>query len=221
MKAEIHSLYWPGTDLEIVDNHKKVMNHFAIKVNYHEQQIDHGWWMTNVIERSKSDIICFLDIDCVPLSALSFMEQLKKLAKSKTFFGVAQVSNHIPPATHIYAAPAFYGIHKDCWNKLRVPMVAGSDGVNAGDVCELFTYAAEKANIPFELLYPKYYYKPSSEGVWRLADKGCYGIGTIFEDTVYHLYQSRFSENIGLFKQHCYDIINGSLDYSNFIEVRS
>lgn len=215
---EFHSLYWPGTNTEIIEMHKLCMASANVKVNYHELRIDHGVWMTNVVERAKSDIVCFFDIDCVPISR-KFWEPINRLQKSKTFFGIAQVSNHIPPATHIYAAPAFFGIHKECWNKVNHSFVQGSNKNRVGDVCELFCYEAEDMNIPYELIMPTYYYKPSSEGVWNLADEGTYGIGTIFEDMVYHLYQSRFAENVELFKKHTHNILRCDLNYDEFIRV--
>lgn len=221
MKIEFHTLYWPGTNQRIVDAHKEVMEKFGFPVNYTIQRIDHGEWMSIILENSKSEIICFFDIDCVPLNREEIIYHINQARLRKNFTGIAQVSNHIPPAKHIYAAPAFFVIHKECWNKVNVSMIAGSDGKRAGDVCELFTYAAEDMNIPFGLLMPKYYYKEPKEGIWNLSDKGCYGIGTIFCNTVYHLYQSRFSENIDIFIKHSKMIIDGNLNLKDFIEVKN
>ena len=73
----------------------------------------------------------------------------------------------------------------------------------------------------FLILYPDYYYKPSNEGIWKLGETGMnYAVGTIFSDTVYHLYQSRFSENVELFEKHCKMIIEGNLNMADFIDSR-
>ncbi len=196
------------------------MAKFGILVNYTIEKIEHGAWMSRVLENAKSDMICFFDIDCVPIDKENLIYHIQKARFHKSFCGIAQVSNHIPPATHIYAAPAFFVIHKECWNNIKVSMSAGSDGKRVGDVCELFTYAAEDKRIEFSLLMPEYYYKEPQEGLWNLADKGCYGIGTVFQDTVYHLYQSRFNENVDLFVKHCNMIIEGNLNMSDFIKVK-
>lgn len=216
-----HSMYWPNTDLRIVESQKAVMKHFNIPINYSVGYYDHGQWMTEVLEKTKSDIICFFDIDCVPINNHGIWTWIDYVKRTRNFCGIAQVANHIPPATHIYAAPAFFVIHKECWENIKVPMVAGSDGKRAGDVCELFCYAAEDKGIPYGLLEPIYYYKEPKEGIWKLADLGCYGIGTIFADSVYHLYQSRFSENVEIFQKHCDLIINDKLDYQYFYEVEN
>jgi hypothetical protein len=219
MIVEFHTLYWPNINKDIVECHKKVTKHFGFDVNYHEEMIDHGEWMTRILDKAKSDVIVFLDIDCVPINGHGIWSWIESVRSRKTFVGVAQVSNHIPPAEHIYAAPAFFAIYKECWDKIKVPMVAGSDGKHVGDVCELFCYAAEEQKIPYNVLMPEVYYKPSKEGLWKLADKGYYGIGTIFGGAVYHLYQSRYAENVELFKKHCDQLISYSLQYSDFINA--
>ncbi len=94
-------------------------------------------------------------------------------------------------------------------------MSAGSDGKRVGDVCELFTYAAEDKRIEFSLLMPERVYIPK----WRLANKGYFGISTIFSSTVYHLYESRKNENVDLFVKHCNQIINNDFDYSHFYDA--
>ena len=217
MKIEFHSLYWPNTDSRIITAHQETLNHFDFEVNYHSKQIDHGRWMDTVIKDSKNELIGFFDIDCVPTSRQKVLNCIKKIQKEKTFLGIAQVANHIKPKSHIYAAPAFFIIHKECYEKIDKSMTATA----IGDVCETFCYFAEHIDIPYYCLYPDAYFKEPKEGVWRLGNYGNYGIGTIFDSTVYHLYQSRITENVDLFEQHCYDIRrNMLLTSNNFISSK-
>jgi len=60
------------------------------------------------------------------------------------------------------------------------------------------------------------YEKTPAEGCWPLASYGYYGIGTVFEDQIYHLFQSRTAENIELFVKRCNELIQGQLDLSGF-----
>lgn len=210
MKIEFNTLHWYNTPSEIIDSHKKVTEHFNIPVNYYPENINHGTWMYRVCKNSSSDIIGFFDSDCIPLNYNKILECVKYVNLSKTFLGVAQVSNHIPPKTHIYAAPAFYLIHKQCFENLQVSFTE----TKRSDVGEELTYTAESLGMRYRCLYPDTFEKEPTEGLWPLSNYGYYGIGTTFEDTVYHLYQARMGQNIKLFAQRCQEVIEGKFDNS-------
>ena len=68
----------------------------------------------------------------------------------------------------------------------------------------------------YRALMPTYFEKPSSEGLWPLSNLGYYGIGTVFDNTIYHLYQSRMAENIEMFVKRCDEVINGRFTTTSF-----
>jgi hypothetical protein len=63
---------------------------------------------------------------------------------------------------------------------------------------------------------PTHYEKPSKEGIWNLGPLGQYGIGTVFSDTVYHLYQGRYNDNVELFVKRCNEVIAGTFSTVKF-----
>jgi hypothetical protein len=63
---------------------------------------------------------------------------------------------------------------------------------------------------------PTYFEKPSSEGIWPLSNLCYYGIGTVFDNSIYHLYQSRMAENIEMFVKRCDQVIDGSFNTDKF-----
>ena len=63
---------------------------------------------------------------------------------------------------------------------------------------------------------PTYFEKPSPEGIWPLSNLGYYGIGTVFDNSIYHLYQSRMAENIEMFVKRCDQVIKGNLTMETF-----
>ena len=73
--------------------------------------------------------------------------------------------------------------------------------------------------IKYRALMPTYFEKASSEGYWALGNLGYYGIGTVFDNSMYHLYQSRMAENIELFVKRCDEVIAGTFDTENFISA--
>lgn len=208
MRIEFNTLYWNNTPEKIIESHKKVTDHFGIPVNYYPENTNHGLWMDRICRQSTSDIIGFFDSDCVPLSYDKIMECVAYVKRSKSFLGVAQVSNHIPPKSHIYAAPAFYLIHKQCWEQLQTSFTE----TRRSDVGEELTYNAEAKGIRYRCLYPDTFESEPTEGLWPLGNYGYYGIGTTFAGTVYHLYQARMGQNIDLFEKRCEEIVNETFD---------
>jgi hypothetical protein len=65
---------------------------------------------------------------------------------------------------------------------------------------------AEDKGMKYRALMPTYFEKPSSEGIWPLSNLGYYGIGTVFDNSIYHLYQSRMAENIEMFVKRCDEV---------------
>jgi len=212
---EFNTLYWDNIPKEMIDAHKRVMSHFGIPVNYTSGNMDHGWWMDNVMELSEENIIGFFDIDCVPISKEKLEECINFVIKNDTFLGSAQVSNHIAPYTHIFAAPSFFIITKKCWERLGKPSFR--DHLK-WDVAEKISIMAEKYHHPYRCIYPTYFEdKPTGE-VWRLHNYGFFGLGTVFDSTVYHLFQGRFESNNSKFVKHCDEIINGEFNTNGFFK---
>lgn len=212
MKVEICTLYWENTPVEMINAHKKVTEHFDLPVNYYTQSIPHGLWMDAICEQSESDVIGFLDGDCVPLSRDAIFDAIKYVSSNDTFLGVAQASNHIHPKTHIYAAPAFFFVTKSCWKKVATSFAE----TTRSDVAEEFSYVAEEKGIRYRALYPTYFEGEPVEGVWPLSNYGYYGIGTVFGNSCYHLYQGRMGNNLEKFQTRCDQIVNNGFSTNGF-----
>ena len=215
--VSINTLYWPNTEASIVKAHSDVMKHLGLEVNYTIDQRPHGQWMDAVMEHIDADIICFLDIDCVFTNLEVFEKSIEWVTKNKTFLGISQVSNHIKPCSHIFAAPAFLMIWKDTWLKMNKPTFRE---VPNCDVAENLSYMAEMMGLKFKTLFPTHYYKRPENERWYLHSYGEYGIGTHFEGGVFHLYQGRLPQNQKLFKKVCKSIIDGSFSTDKMKDSR-
>ena len=213
MKIEFNSLHWDNVDKEMLSAHKRVMKYFELPVNYHATNTNHGFWMQQVMNRSDSDVVVFIEPDCIPLQILPVIEYIKYAFHNETFVGIAQVSNHIPPKSHIYAAPAFYAMSTQAYNKLGRPSFTET---RKSDTAEEICYIAEDKGIRYRALMPTCFEKESSEGLWPLGPLGYYGIGTVFDNSIYHLYQSRMAENINMFVKRCEQVIDGTFTTEGF-----
>ena len=218
MNVEIHTLAWPNTHVDMLKSHSDVCRHLGLEVGYSIQQTPHGQWMDNILANSASDVVGFLDIDCVPTNRKVVDDAIFYAAENKSFVGIAQVSNHIPPRSHIFASPAFFFIWRKTWKAMQRPTFSETPN---SDVAENVSYAAEISGIRYKTLYPTHWTAEPVEGhAWRLHTYGLYGVGTHFEEGVYHLFQGRIERNIQMFVNRCDDIIKGKFSTEHMMDSR-
>jgi hypothetical protein len=218
--VDLRCMYWQNGEY-LIDSHKKVTEHLGLKVQYDLTTIPHGQWMNEVLENSTADVVGFFDNDCVPLNAGIVEYAIAYATATKSFIGTAQASNHIAPRAHIFAAPCFFFIYRDTWVKMGKPSFLEN---TRSDVAEEVSYVAEDHMVPYKALYPTHFEREPIEGVWRLGNFGYYGIGTVFANSVFHLFQGRYKQNADLFKLRCEEIVNGTFSTDgmfNSIEVYS
>jgi len=211
--VSVFSMYWDNSQY-LVDPHKSVMEHFGIPVQYHHLNgMDHGTWIDLVMRNATTDIVGIVDIDCIPLNREIVDYAISYVDRKKSFIGVAQCANHIYPYSHVCAAPVFYFIHRDAWVNLGMPSFKPN---HRGDVGEELSHLAEEYRLPYKALYPTHFEREPIEGVWRLGNYGYFGIGTVFANSIYHLYQGRYQQNADLFVKRCQEVVEGTFSTSGF-----
>ena len=141
MKAELHSLNWPGSDPRLAKEQKDVFNHFQLPLTQHHKKLDHSSWMDAVLQQSRADVVLFVDNDCIPLTRSAVMEALQWAAKQNSFLGLAQATNHINRGVHVFAAPAFLAIARAAWKQLGQPSCRPT---SRSDVAEELSWRAEE-----------------------------------------------------------------------------
>lgn len=216
---EFHSFHWDNFSPKILEMHARVMHHFNIDIKYTQKNIPHGEWLDWVLKNAKSKVVAIIEPDLIPLNREIIDNALEYVIAENSFLGCAQVSNHIAPATHIYAAPSFFFITTDCYKKLGSPSFKSIP--SKADVAENLCYIAEQKGVRYRTLFPTCFEKEPQEGVWPLSSYGHYGIGTVFSDRVYHLFQSRLQSNVDLFIKRCEEVLKGEFTTSNFISSTS
>ncbi|MEK7859328.1 MAG: glycosyltransferase family A protein [Elusimicrobiota bacterium] len=212
-KVAFHCLHWDNVDPRMVDAHKKVMKHFDLEVRYHGLNLNHGLWMNSVLRSADGDVIVFIEPDCIPLNKQAAPDAIRFAEKHGTFVGLAQVANHIPPKSHIYAAPGFFVIARSAYERLGRPSFSETA---RSDTAEELSYLAEEKGLRYRALLPTHFEGQSSEGLWPLGPLGYYGIGTVFQGGVYHLYRSRLAEHVELFLKRCGEVVDGTFSTEGF-----
>lgn len=214
MRVSIHSLYWDNA-ADLMTIHKEVMHHFGVNVNYHHYDgVRHGQFCNEIMRLDDSDIIGFMDIDCVPTNREVVDRFVNWAYVNDSFIGLAQSSNHIPPATHISAACTFFFITKNCYEYLGKPSFLEN---HRSDVSQELSHVADEMGKTYRAVYPICYDKAPPEGKWRLNNYGYFGIGTYYTGGIYNLFQGRYKENRDLFRKRCTQIINNEFSVDGMI----
>lgn len=212
MKISINTLFWDNTDPELISTHKQVMSKFDLPVTYTQKNIHHGEWIDHVMTSDNSvDVFVFMDSDCIPLKREYFDEAINHCANGY-MVGNAQVTNCIRAKHDLFCAPSFLVISKPYYERIGKPSAKNN---KRSDIAQEFTRAAVESELRLKMNFPTSFQSVPSGGVWRLSGYGYYGVGTIFDNKFYHLFQARFKQNIDLFKETCNAVLNGDLGAIN------
>lgn len=215
MKVEFHSLYWDNIAPELINAHKMVMAHFGIDMKYTAKNIEHCHWLDSVLRNAKSDVVAIIEPDCIPLSRESLDNYINYAFERETFVGHAQVANQFAPTVHVYASPAMFIISMKCYKRMGSPSFQHTLFYDVG---ELISYKAESLGIPYKALMPNCFEKMPTTGIaWRIGALAVYGIGTVFDNSIYHLFESRKSLNVDLFVKRCNEVVNGTFSCEGFM----
>jgi predicted O-methyltransferase YrrM len=199
LQAGLFSLSWDNIDPMITECQKLAIN--ALGYNIHQHRIHgmgHGEWMESVMTQlTEVDVFLFIDADAVPLHKGAIEHALNAASQGRVF-GCAQSANHIEARRdHLYAGPFFLAVSRATWQRLGSPSLRhGSDR----DVGQGLTLAAEAQRCEVELWFP------TSVEIkkWPLGNTGAhFGIGTVYNNGVYHLFESRSGQHQERFAAVC------------------
>lgn len=144
----------------------------------------------NYICRTKidTDYLIFFDIDCIPLTQ-DWLDVLKSdLSSDNTIVGAAQTANHLNGGKNLYISPNFFAISTSYLKKLDYPDMSAVDDMDSGHNLTKQIIEAD-GNLKF--------WWPTSieEEKWNLyhSTHTRFGLGTTFNNTVYHGFESRNS----------------------------
>jgi hypothetical protein len=208
VQAGLFSLSWDNLDPQLLECQKLAINALGYSVNQHRiHGFGHGAWMEWVMRQFQElDVFVFIDADAVPLHKSAIDRAILAALEGKVF-GCAQSANHIESRRgHVYAGPFFMAVSRRTWEKLGCPSLSHAAD---RDVGQGLTLAAEAQGCEVSLWYPSSVEMPK----WPLGNTGMeFGIGTVYNNSVYHLfesrsgkYQDRFAAVCELVMQHARD----------------
>jgi len=161
----------------------------------------HAIGMSRCVQMCETDIIIFLDTDCIPLSDVAF-PYLFDSAQQGWLAGIIQRANHLQNNQHIYVSSACMAFSKQKYVSLGSPAFFTTE---RGDTGEELTYAWEKDD-PNSV----HMIRPTCPDnlIWDL-DSGArkYGHNTTYGNLFFHAWQGRTPVQQAAFINKCKQIV--------------
>lgn len=225
-----HSFYTSNLPKQIVDDHKRCSERIGLEVCYHEYPsfntfdeafFAHGEFETRMMEDETDDVVCFIDVDCLPTSEEVLYSAYSWAKANDSFVGNAQNIGHMQHRNYLYAAPGLIIISKKAWEKLGKPSFKAyhipldNGGELLIDTAQEITNRANQIGMDYQLIYPIGF----DSHRCRLAHYGYIGKGTLYPGSWHYF---RISDFIGkeklpeLWNRRVNDIMSGNQIIPNY-----
>jgi hypothetical protein len=183
----------------------KVSKKIGVEIDYHvfdtdgktldDVHVAHGKVLTERLAHAgRNDVVCFLDVDCLPYSLKELEDCYEWVVENKSFIGNAQNISHTSKRNRVYAAPSMMMVHKQAWLNLESPDLACNknrgDDDSLIDTAQLLTNRAIETGFEYKILLPIGY--DDSKLVYKLGPYGFYGRGTKYPGTWHFFRMSSF-----------------------------
>ncbi len=182
----IVSFYMQNISNDVVSAQRKVFEKFGLEIRQVLFDSVHPTAIDNEIDRLRYfDYVIVFDIDAIPLTGDAIAKILYNCDHYAGVVGIAQQSNHINN-DHPYAGPSCIAFSQSVYEKLGRPKFQWTP---RSDVGEEITWIAQEKGIPVCLLNVS----NIDENKWKLGQDGQFGLGTTYENIVYHAFECRLS----------------------------
>jgi hypothetical protein len=214
---------------QILEDHSRCCDKNQIKVSYTKDSINsnnhenaynsHGDFMDFVMKSSNEDVVCFLDVDCIPYDRELLENIFRWVRDNNSFVGNAQNVSHSGLKYLIYAAPSLLMVSKKAWEELERPSFRWNmvDDVAHVDTAQTLTIRADMSFLNYRLLYPIGYDQEADKG-WCLGNYGKYGKGTLYPGSWHYFRISEITKEKQipeLWSRRVDDILNDEKIYPN------
>lgn len=208
MKVEIHTLCNSAVDNLIFEYHSKVFKYFGYKPIYCTEELYPGNYYDQVMESTTADIVIFSDVDAVPINN-HFYQDIINYCSNDYMVGVVQVTPNLNSVHQFYCASGFMGISKSYYHSIGSPSFMDNVSKDC-DISQQLTKKAIQMKKRLKFWFPTSFQAIPKGGLWRYSGYGYNGIGSIYDEKIYHLFESRFKSNVELFVDSCNQILSGT-----------
>lgn len=214
-KVGIYSMHYSTTDKNFIKYQKKVFKKFNRFINQiewpNEGYLGHSNFLNHIARTEEVDYFIFFDIDSIPLRKDFIEVILERIHNKNTILGPEQSTSHISEEITggPFAAPSCFCISKKFYKILGEPSF---EATNRGDVAQELTHLCRENG--YEVQFIKF--KSSKEVLWKLREGVMFGPGTIYEDLIYHNFNSASGTNVKYFIDKAQEVLN-FIDIKKFV----
>lgn len=196
---KIVSFFNDNIDKLIPQYQKEVFNKFGYRVDQIMHNQKHGDAIDSYLQNSEWNEIAIFDIDCIPLNN-HVLNHAKAMIRSGNIFGASQRANHIPDS-EVYVSPAFICFTREQYENIKCTF----NETQWHDVGSLFSSEAKRLGYSLSMLIPVEVEVPK----WNLTGGLMFGLGTNYQNMVYHAFESRFNhESTSMFINKCKEVLS-------------
>lgn len=200
----IFTVYNKKINSNIVRLQKAVFQKYNVDLNQIkiDNWVNHGESVDNILKEynDPNEIIVLFDIDSIPLNKEIVPSAIEWAKNNTGIFSVAQRAVNIKNSK-VHGGPAFMVFSIDTFNKLGRPSFTETYRSDCGG--EL-THLVRENNFELKLLYPSHVEKKTHV----LEGDIMFGMGTTYENSIYHAFESRFTKNDHYFLNKCNSILS-------------
>jgi hypothetical protein len=202
---KFHTFCTDNIPQNLISQHSSCCKLIGIEVEYHIVKYDesylrryqqHGEIINWLMINSNDDVVCFLDLDCLPYDKSVLEKVYEWVESNQSFCGNAQNVGHTLMRNHVFASQSMLMVHKKAYENLGSPNMGCSvseKGITQIDTSQLLTLRANQSGFSYRLLYPIGYDGPEE---YQLSGYGKYGKGTLYPGTYHYFALSECVNNL-------------------------
>ena len=184
---------------EVLECQQRVFSKFGFTIQQDIVEFSHGEYLNHIVNTTTKDYVIFFDIDCIPLTS-AFFPIIKSDMEAGFLSGAIGCANHLAP-NEVYVHPCFMGFSMKFYNECGRPNLGAYGDCDAG---QRFTKHCMQLGKPV-----KYWeITDSGDTAWAMAPRNMrFGHSTIFENMIYHQYESRVELYQEMFINKCHQLL--------------
>jgi hypothetical protein len=202
----IFTVYDNKINLNVVGLQKRVFDIYGVEINQVriDNWVSHGKSVDDILSglTDPNEVVVLFDIDSIPLNPDIVPKSIKWCEENVGIISVAQRAVRLKNPI-IHGGPSFMVFSIDTFNKLGRPSFETNQRSDCG--AEM-TYEARKRGVEVRLMYPTTVERED----YILDGNVKFGMGTNYENNIYHAFESRFDNKNHYFIDKCEDIIKNN-----------
>src|ERR1051326_740173 len=201
MLTRIVSFYQGNIPRSVVAAQAAVFSKFGQRLDQVLTHCGHDEAIDRYIRDSEFDVLIIFDIDCIPLHEEVIPDAIATVANRSCVYGIRQNANDILNSAD-YIGPAFIAFSRQTFEALGSPSFRSIRG--KGDVASELTYRSRRlGRVEIRFINPTDVAIPQ----WTLEDGTPFGLGTNYENKIFHAFKSNSPLSRRLFLSKAAEVV--------------